>query len=335
MFNGQLSGPLGTLPDPTTGQQLPAMAQGRFTFAAQGDPNVLTPQISQALMQATQRVLAQKLSSNQVALPTLAQSLPHFTNEIIAASGVAQHGVTVQQLELAVQVQQAAAPAGHQGALPPDPHTQMQNRMAQIAEERMDPRNYEVKATVEIGGFKLQGSSSKGFDSDGLAKQGIEKAKSELIWWGIGAAIVLIALIGLAVLGWYIYREATNPSTGTGSAASDKDEDKGGKGKASAWDGKEPFKCGGNDKVAISGVTAKFDKGTAITASGNCKLELTDVNVDAGIGITAEGNAVVTVKGGSVTGKDAAAKSTTQSSKITFSGTKVTGKKEGKNIEGP
>lgn len=333
MFNGQLSGPIGTLPDPTTGQQLAAMAQGRFTFVAHGDPNTLAPQIAHALMQATQRVLSQKLSTNQVALPTLAQSLPYYVQEIIAASGVAQHGVTVQQLELAVQVQQPAAQAGYQGALPPDPHTQMQNRMAQIAQERMDPRNYEVKATVEIGGFKLQGSSDKGFDTDGLAKQGIEKAKSELIWWGIGAVIVVLVLLGLAGLAWYVYREYKNPSTGTGATASDKADGK--SGKSATWDGKEPFKCGGNDKLTISGVSAKFDKGTAVTASGNCKLELTDVNLDAAIGIVAEGNAVVTVKGGSVTGKEAAAKTTTQNAKVSFSGTKVTGKKDGKNIEGP
>ena len=333
MFNGQLNGPIGTLPDPTTGQQLAAMAQGRFTFAAQGDPNTLMPQIAQALMQATQRVLSHKLSSNQVALPTLAQSLPYYVQEIIAASGVAQHGVTVLQLELAVQVQQAAAQAGYQGALPPDPHTQMQNRMAQIAQERLDPRNYEVKATVEIGGFKLQGSSDKGFDADGLAKQGIDKAKSELLWWGIGAVIVLLVLIGLAGLAWYVYREYKNPSTGTGAAASDKADGK--SGKSATWDGKEPFKCGGNDKLTISGVSAKFDKGTAVTASGNCKLELTDVTLDAAIGILAEGNAVVTVKGGSVTGKEAAARTTTQTAKIAFSGTKVTGKKDGKNIDGP
>ena len=37
--------------------------------------------------------------------------------------------------------------------------------------------------------------------------------------------------------------------------------------KSATWDGKEPFKCGGNDKLTISGVSAKFDKGTAVTAS--------------------------------------------------------------------
>lgn len=334
MFNGQLQGSIGTLPDPTTGQQLPASAQGRFTFAAQGDPNALGPQVSQALMQATQRVLSQKLSSNQVALPTLAQSLPHFTNEIIAASGVAQWGVQIQQLELAVQVQQTPGPQVYTGALPPDPHTQMQNRMAQIAQERMDPRNYEVKATVEIGGFKLQGSSDKGFDTDGLAKQGIEKAKSELIWWGIGAAIVLLVIIGLAGLAWYVYREVKNPSTGTNSTASDKSDGDDKKSKAAVWDGKAPFECKGAEKVTIDGVTAKLDKGPAITAKANCKLELVNVDITAPNAIVAEANAVVTVKGGSITSTDTAAK-TSANAKITFSGTKVTGKKEGKNIEGP
>ena len=152
MHNGQLGGPIGPLHDPATGQQLTANVTGTFTFQVQGDPGQYLAHIQAALLRATGAVLQQKLQQNQVAIPTIAQSLPYFVQEIIQQSGVQQMGAQVGQLQLAVQVQAPQGPQVYQGQLPPDPHTQMQNRMAEIAQERLDPRNYEYEAQVNIGG---------------------------------------------------------------------------------------------------------------------------------------------------------------------------------------
>lgn len=334
MHTGQLNGPI-TLQDPTTGQQVRANVSGTFTFQVQGDPNQYVQHLQSALLGAAGRVLSQKLSQNQVALPTIAQSMPYFLQEIVAASGAQQMGAQVGQLQLNVQVEQPQAVAPYQGQLPPDPHTQMQNRMAQIAQERLDPRNYEYEAQVNIGGFKLKASTDKGFDSAGLTNQVKEKAKTEIIWWGIGCVVVLLVVIGLAVLGWYVwakFKEGTKKGdweSGSAAPAGEAEEKK--------WDGKSTFSCGAGDVVKIKGVKADIKSGTAVNAGANCQLELEDVDITAPVGIQVGANAVVTVKGGSVNGKDAAAKAL-GNGKIIFKGTKVTGKKEqlgGAKIEGP
>jgi hypothetical protein len=227
---------------------------------------------------------------------------------------------------LQVEQPQALAPTG---PLPPDPVTQAENRMKQMAQDRLDPRNYEVKAKLHIGGFNINASSKDGVDAQGLANQVTDKVKSQVIWWGIGCTILVIVVLGLAGLGYYIYRNVKD-STGPNTS---KSEDA----KAAEWDGKSPFTCGGSDNVRIKGVTAKLDKDTAITAQGNCHVELIDDDISGEIGIQTGANAIVVVKGGSVTGKDSAA-TALGTSKITFTGTKVTGKKTalgGAKIEGP
>jgi hypothetical protein len=70
----------------------------------------------------------------------------------------------------------------------------------------------------------------------------------------------------------------------------------------SFWDGKEPFVCTGNDDTRVSGVDARGLHGTAIVATGNCRLTLTDCHVRADTAIEASGNATVVLKGGSYDG---------------------------------
>lgn len=70
----------------------------------------------------------------------------------------------------------------------------------------------------------------------------------------------------------------------------------------SLWNGKEPFECGGNDRAHVSGVTAHM-KGTAIYATGNCELTVEDCDIQSDVAIKAEGNARVTLKGGTIDGK--------------------------------
>lgn len=337
MQTATLAGPIGPLHDPATGQQVQATLQGTFAFHVQGDPNQYVQHLQNALLQAATQVIQAKLSQNQVAIPTLAQSLPYYVQEIIQASGAAQMGAQIGQLQLAIQVAQPQGVQPYQGQMPPDPYTQAQNRMEQMAQERLDPRNYEVKAQLNIGGFKLKASSDKGFDSAGLTEQVKDKAKTEIIWWGIGCFVLLIVVVGLAGLGWYVwakYKEGQKTGNWESSSAEPgKSEDA----KEEKWDGKSSFSCGAGDNVKIKGVKADIKSGTAINAGADCKLELEDVEINAPVGIQTGANAVVTVKGGSVTGKDAAAKAL-GNSKIIFKGTKVTGKSQalgGAKIEGP
>ena len=334
MHQGQFGGPIGPFVDPATQQHVNGKLWGTVTFTTQGDPGQATQWLQSAVMNAAKQVIEQKLSTNQVALQTLPGSLPYYSAEIIQACSqqAAQVGAQITQLELQAQLDMPAMPQP-MGQMPPPPPTAAQaigGAFAQEAKERLDPSNYEVKARFNIGGLKIDASSSEGINTDKLGQQLKDKAKSNLIWYGAGCVIVGIVLIGLAGLGWYIYSQASDSTSGTKAAT--------GPAETVSWDGKSMYNCGGSKHVKIEGVTADISSGMAINAGGGCHVELVNVNITAPIALSAGANAVITVTGGSITGKQFAAKAL-GNAKITFSGTKVTGKTQalgaGAKITGP
>jgi hypothetical protein len=68
------------------------------------------------------------------------------------------------------------------------------------------------------------------------------------------------------------------------------------------WSGSEPLVCSGNDHIDVSGVTAKFNAGTAIQASANCHVRCTNCTIEAATAIDASGNAEVNIINGSIKG---------------------------------
>jgi hypothetical protein len=315
----QIGGAIGPFRDPVSGQECRGTVQGTFTFVAQGDPNAVAQQLQAGLLQAIGAVIAQKLAANQVAIPTVQGSLPYFQNEIIAASGAQNLGVQITGLQLTVQIDNPYAVQPYTGAMPPDPMQSTANAFKQAAADHLDPRNYEYEAKVNIGGFKIGASTDKGLDTDGLKKQVGDKVKSNLIWYGAGCVVVLIVLLGLGGLGVYIYLQYVKASAaGAGAAPS-------GAAKTAVWDGKSTYTCSGSDNVTITGTKANLSSGTAVTASGNCRLQLVNVDITAPTGIEALATAVVTVQGGSVTSSTLAAKAM-GSGQVIFQGTKVSGK---------
>ncbi len=70
------------------------------------------------------------------------------------------------------------------------------------------------------------------------------------------------------------------------------------------WDGTAPFDCGGVDEVTVTGVSATFTAGAAITVSGNCKFTCTDCTIKAPTAIQVDSNGSVTMINGSVIGTD-------------------------------
>lgn len=314
MHTAKIGGPLASLPGPS-GEPVSCNLFGDVAFEYAGDPNAIRPHLSNAILQATGNVIAAKLRANQVAIPTLSASLPHFVPEIVAACGAQGFGVRITQLQLQIVVPQAAPPPQPM-VMPPTPMQSAAASLGQAAADHLDPRNYEYEAKINVGGFKIKASTDGGLDTQGLKNQVKDKAKSTVIWWAAGCLIVGLVFLGLAGLGGYIYWEAQkgiSASSGTGPA------------KAAKWDGKSEFSCSGNDNVKLEGITASLSSGTAVKASGNCKLELVNCNITAPNGIDASANASVEVKGGSVTSTGLAAKAGA-AARITFSGTKVTGK---------
>jgi hypothetical protein len=318
MENVSFGGRLGSMHDRASGQQIGGQVFGSFSFRAQGDESSLMPLLQQKLVQATSQVIANKLMTNQVAVPTIAGSAPYYVSEIIAAVGADQLGAQITDLKLTVKVDnlyEAAAMPAAPAAMPPNPMQAMQNAYAQAARDQLDPSNYDVHAKINVGGFKINASTDGGIDTEGLKDQVKDKVKTELIWYGIGCVVVGFVLVLLGAIAIYAY------STMSGSAAPT------GEGKAAAWDGSSTFSCGGNDNVKLTGVTANLPTSTAIKASGNCKLDLVGVDITAKNGIEALANAKVTVTGGSIKATDKAA-SALGAASITFSGTTVSGKQQ-------
>lgn len=163
--------------------------------------------------------------------------------------------------------------------------------------------------TFDVGGghqlhVKINGKTPENYLKD--------KASSMIWGWIIGAVILGIVVITFVGVGIYVYiqaKDTTNPGAAAKAAA------------AASWDGKSTFTCGGNDAVALTGITAS----AGVQASANCQLTLTGVNITAPIAIEASGNAKVTMTGGSITASTNSVVASANA-KVNFVGTKVTGK---------
>jgi hypothetical protein len=66
------------------------------------------------------------------------------------------------------------------------------------------------------------------------------------------------------------------------------------------WDGKEPFRCGGNDSVRIHDVHANLPNATAITIEANCEAEIENSEIVAWEGIRADGNRRVVIRNSTI-----------------------------------
>lgn len=327
-----------TARDAVTQQPVQIRFFGTVTYQVNADPAQYAEYVGKAVSNAAESLVGTKLAQNQLAIPTLSHSAPALAPEIAQAAQAAMQGISVQHLDLQFQPPPApAAPAGPPMQMPPTPMEAMQNSLAQQAKDRLDPSNYEVKAKLNIGGFKLGVSSEDGVDTDGLKKQAVDKAKSKLIGCVITAVILFIVLVCLAGLAWYIYAKVKADTAGSGAptaVAAKPDSAL----KDAGWDGSKPFSCGAGDAYKISGVTAKLTSGTAISAGSTCTLLIENSNIDAPIGVSTGGNANVTIRGGSITGRTQSLKALGNSKISVEGGAKITGKtmKLGKNavIEG-
>jgi hypothetical protein len=313
----QIAGPIGPFLDNVQQRQVPVVVMATCEYLSGGPPAdpARDHHVQQQLLAAIRDVVARQMGSGALSFRHLGTGdVAAVVPEILAASGLERSGIRVGNLSMAFGIDgRAPHPGPPPGARP---HAQQAPQMP------------EIEARIHIGGLKIKANSKGGIDTAGLQNQLVDKAKSQIIWWAIGAGILVVVLLGILGLGLYIWRSAVSTGSPSGSAAA---------AAAASWDGKTPFRCGANDKVAIANVKARVSGEPAITASGNCVLTLTNVDVTAPTAIEAAGNAVVTVQGGSLDGS-AFAVHAAGGSKVTLTGTKVTGKAQavgGAKITGP
>lgn len=289
----QIAGPIGPFLDRVQQRQVPVTVVATCDVMPSGpvgDPNQLDQHVQVQLLRAIREVLGRKMDSQQLSFRHLGTGdVAGVVPEIIAGSGLSQQGIGVNNLSMAFGIdghppQKSSTPAGAQ------------------------PQHNVAAGTFDLGDgaqlrVKINGKTPENFLKD--------KASSMVWGWIIGAVIIglmVLTFIGIGGYVWYTARSSPNVNDAKAAAAA-------------KWDGKSTFNCGGNDIVAISGITAS----AGVVAGGNCQLTLTGVNITAPVGIEAAANAKVVMTGGSI---NASTNSVVASAaaKVDLVGTKVTGK---------
>jgi hypothetical protein len=176
-------------------------------------------------------------------------------------------------------------------------------------QQPMGPQHNMAAGTFDLGGgqqlrVKINGKTPENYLKD--------KASSMIWGWIIGAVILGLVVLTFVGVGIYVYVVAKDTSSPAGARKA---------AEAASWDGKSTFSCGGNDVIALTGVTAT----AGVKATASCQLTMTGVNITAPVAIDASGNAKVVMTGGSI---NASTNSVIASAnaKVDLVGTKVTGK---------
>ena len=295
----QFQGEVGPFLDNVQQRQVPVQVFATVDYRAQQAPNPqLDQHVQNQLLGAMRNVLGQMMASGQLQFKDLGTGTwIRVMPDIIAASGLQQQGIQIGNMQL------------HFGIDGRQPTTMQQ--------QQQQPPQQQVEVRMNVGGFNINASSDGGLDRQGLQNQLKDKAKSQVMWWGIGCGILLIVGIGIAAFGLYIWKSTKDAMSSTSSTSTKTAT-------AAKWDGKTPFTCTGNDSFTLSGVKANLSS-TAITAGANCTLTLVNCDITAPTAIDASGNANITVTGGSLNGSAFAVKAGALA-KVTMSGTTVTGK---------
>ncbi|RJO69438.1 MAG: hypothetical protein C4523_06365 [Myxococcales bacterium] len=109
---------------------------------------------------------------------------------------------------------------------------------------------------------------------------------------------ILVLLGGLTVLALIVYvaqsrREAVRPETTPDLVGP-------------VYDPTKPFACGGSMALDLEGKTVDLAEGEAFSAGGDCRLVLRNFAVKAPVAVSAGGDAVVVLEGGTFEGTQAA-----------------------------
>jgi hypothetical protein len=293
----QIAGPVGPFLDNVQGRQVPVVVMATcdvMPTAPVANPAQLEQHVQAQMLRAMRDVIGRKMQTRELTFRHLGTGdMAACVPEIIGASGLQQNGIGVGNLMMAFGIDGHPPQFPGGGGAPGQPQQPQHNLAA---------------GTFDVGGghqlqVKINGKTPEGYLKD--------KASSMIWGWIIGAVIIgIMVIVGLG-FGIYVYVAAKDSGGGvTAKAAS-----------AAKWDGKSTFECGGNDSVALTGVTAT----AGVKAGGNCHLTMTGVSITAPVPIEASANAKVTVTGGSITGSTSSVVASANAH-VDLVGTKVSGK---------
>ncbi len=165
------------------------------------DPNAAL-RASSAVQQAVHTVIGGRLARGELAMPTLATSLPHLVPEIVAQANtqLQPQGLLLGGLTLSASVPaHAVAPAAAAIAAAPTPwESAASNFGGNVASHVASSVPTGVK--VKVGGFNVRVGAG-GVDGDSLANQVAGEAKDKIIGCAIvGGVVLVLGLITIGVL---------------------------------------------------------------------------------------------------------------------------------------
>jgi hypothetical protein len=165
------------------------------------DPHA-NARVRAAVQHAVHVIVGGGLTRNELALPTLAPSLPHLVPAIVQQSNaqLAGQGLSIAGLSLSASVpQHAIVPAAAAIAAAPSPLASVaSNFTGNVANHVMGSMPTGVK--VSVGGWSVR-ADADGVDGDHLADQVADKAKDKLLGCAIvGGTVLVLGLITMGVL---------------------------------------------------------------------------------------------------------------------------------------
>ncbi|MFK7984945.1 MAG: hypothetical protein AB8I08_02865 [Sandaracinaceae bacterium] len=176
------------LPDPVTGQPVQTHFYGTVQqLGGQADPHAPN-RVHQALSRGVAEVLVGALRAHQVAMPTLNQSMAHFTPAIVQQANAQLGGAGIQLTSVTLHAsvpESATAPAAAAIAAAPSP---MESVASSFAANVAPSAPSQVN--VNVGGFKV-GVGAEGVNGDSLADQAADKVKGQILHYAILGGVLL------------------------------------------------------------------------------------------------------------------------------------------------
>lgn len=189
------------LTPPHGGPAVPVTVDATAHYVAD-DPGAAHPRLSQALEQATQQVLQDRLNQNLVALPTLSQSLAFFTDDITASTNshrLLEHPhVAVTKLVLNATVPQSAVqPAAGQVMSGSEIAANVAGNFAQNAIAQNMPR---PRVRANVGGFNVDvGPGASQSVGEQIGDEIGSRILHYVILGGVAIFVGLVCCIAVAV----------------------------------------------------------------------------------------------------------------------------------------
>jgi len=184
-----------TVRDPASGQPVTIRMWGTASHhGGEANPGA-DHAVSRAVNNAATGVISGALGAQQVALPTLEMSLPHFTPQIVQQANAELGAAGIQLTSVVLQCTVPPAPqmAAASAAIAAAPSA-LESAASNLVDNAV-ASNVPSHVNVNVGGFNV-GVGADGPSAGGLADQAADKVKGQLLHYAIiGGVFLFVSFI--------------------------------------------------------------------------------------------------------------------------------------------